>query len=169
MAANKKPNPAGNADPQAERSIEASRLDAGTHAEMLMLYRECADSVRFAKGQQWKTLAGTLCLFVILGMVGRATPTDSPMPRIAVASAIALSVGAIYALFIYHFWQSAERSKIAHISAHLSSLLRQVRALTWRREAIIHRYVLLIFMIASILIGNGLLALVLAPRLQPAM
>jgi hypothetical protein len=153
--------------PVADEPLAPSSLDQNTHNEMLMLYRECADSVRFAKVQQWKTLAGALALFIVLGLLGRMTPFGSDMPRWVIAAGIALSVGAIYSLFIYQFWQATERAKLAHISNQLSNLLRKVRAFTSRREASIHRYVLLAFMIICILAANALLWFFLAPRLQP--
>ena len=167
MAANKEPAKSETAAPEAEEALAPSALDQNTHNEMLMLYRECADSVRFAKVQQWKTLAGTLALFIVLGMLGRMSPSDTAMPKAVVGGAIALSIGAIYSLFIYQFWQATERAKIEHISSQLSNLVRRVRTLTSRRESSIHRYVLLAFMILCILAANALLVLFLASRLQP--
>ncbi len=166
MAATKQTEKGSAPEAAPEEPLTPSALDPNTHGEMLMLYRECADSVRFAKMQQWKTLAGTLLLFFVLGMLGRMTASDSSLPRIVVAISIALSVGAIYSLFIYQFWQGTERAKIALVSQQFSNLLRRARGLTSARESNIHRYVLLFFMIASILAGNALLVLHLASRLQ---
>ena len=41
-------------------AVVPSDLDEKTHAEMLMIYNECANSVRFAKSQQWTTTGGAL-------------------------------------------------------------------------------------------------------------
>ena len=54
--------------------VTASDLDERTHAEMLMLYHECATSVRFAKLQQWHTTGGALLIFLALGLLGNYGP-----------------------------------------------------------------------------------------------
>ena len=55
-------------------AVVASDLDDKTHAEMMMMYGECADSVRFAKSQQWTTTGGALAILVILGILGQFGP-----------------------------------------------------------------------------------------------
>ena len=51
-------------------AVVPSDLDEKTHAEMLMIYNECANSVRFAKSQQWTTTGGALAIFMALGILG---------------------------------------------------------------------------------------------------
>ena len=57
-------------------------------------------------------------------------------------------------------------SKLAMISARFSSVLREVRGFTPPREANVHRYILLFFMIATIVLGNWLLILYLEPFMR---
>jgi hypothetical protein len=73
-------------------------------------------------------------------------------------------VGAIYSLVIYQFWQNAEREKLNLIAERFSNLTRMIRGLVTERERNFHRYVLLFFMIASIVLANWLLIVFLAPR-----
>lgn len=139
-----------------------SELDERTHAEMLMLYHECATSVRFAKSQQWHTTAGTLLIFVVLGLLATYGPRYGFLTKLVPVLSILLTCGTIYSLAIYQFWQHTERVKLSTISARFSSALRDVRAVTSPREANIHRYILLFFMIVTILVGNWLLVLYLS-------
>lgn len=44
---------------QTHAENEASTLDQATHNEMLVLYEETANSIRFRKRMQWITLGGT--------------------------------------------------------------------------------------------------------------
>jgi hypothetical protein len=142
--------------------VTASDLDERTHAEMLMMYHECATSVRFAKLQQWHTTGGTLVIFLVLGVLGNFGPRYGFLTKVLPVLSILLSCGAIYSLAIYQFWQHTERNKLVTISNRLSSFLRDVRALTSPREANIHRYILLFFMSAAIVVANWVLILYLS-------
>lgn len=146
-------------------AVVPSELDELTHAEMLELYRTCTDAVRFAKHQQWATLVGSLALFVLLGVVGDHAYARTFLFKLVILISIVLSVGAIYSLLIYQFWQNAEREKLTLIAARFSNITRSVRGLVSERERNVHRYVLLFFMIASIVLGNWLLITYLAPKL----
>jgi CDP-diglyceride synthetase len=142
--------------------VTASDLDERTHAEMLMMYHECATSVRFAKLQQWHTTGGTLIIFLVLGVLGNFGPRYGFLTKLLPVLSILLTCGTLYSLAIYQFWQHAERNKLVTISNRFSSFLREVRALTSPREANIHRYILLFFMIAAILVANWVLILYLS-------
>jgi len=142
--------------------IIASDLDERTHAEMLMMYHECATSVRFAKSQQWHTTGGTLLIFLVLGVLGHFGPRYGFMTKLIPVVSILVTCGTIYSLAIYQFWQHAERNKLNAISERFSGLLRQVRAYQSPREANIHRYILLFFMIVTIIVANWLLVLFLS-------
>ena len=142
--------------------VTASDLDERTHAEMLMMYHECATSTRFAKSQQWHTTGGTLLIFLVMGLLGNYGPRYGFLTKLLPVLSILLTCGAIYSLAIYQFWQHTERNKLVAISNRFSSFLRDVRALTSVREANIHRYILLFFMIAAIVIANWVLILYLS-------
>ena len=146
-------------------AVEPSELDELTHAEMLELYRNASDQIRFAKHQQWATLVGTLGIFVLLGVIGAHAYAGTFLFKLVIIISIVLSVGAIYSLVIYQFWQSAERERLNMISARLSNVLRTIRGVVSDRERSIHRFVLLFFMVTSIVLGNWLLIVYLGPKL----
>src|SRR5262245_36552002 len=93
-------------------TVEPSDLDELTHAEMLELYRGSTDTIRFAKHQQWGTLLGSLSLFVLLGLTGDYAAKTGFLFKLCIIISLVLSVGAIYSLVIYQFWQNAEREKM---------------------------------------------------------
>ncbi len=144
--------------------VEPSELDELTHAEMLELYRASADTIRFAKHQQWGTLGGTLAVFVLLGLTGDYAAKTGFLFKLCIAISLVVSVGAIYSMIIYQFWQNAERDKMNIIVERFSNLTRLIRGYVSDRERNFHRYVLLFFMIVSIMLGNWLLIVFLAPR-----
>jgi hypothetical protein len=146
--------------------VVPSELDDKTHAEMLMMYSECATSVRFAKSQQWTTTGGALAIFVLLGVLGEFGPHYGFLIQAIIVVSMIVSGGAIYSLAIYQFWQQAERGKLSMISERFSNVLRDVRAYLPPREANVHRYILLFFMLALVLVANWLLILYLKPYIR---
>lgn len=152
-------------DQGAERlAIEPSDLDELTHAEMIELYRSSGDTIRFAKHQQWGTLLSSFGLFVLLGLIGDYASKTGFLFKLCIVISLVLSVGAIYSLIIYQFWQNAEREKMTLIAERFSNFTRIIRNLVSERERNFHRYVLLFFMITSIILSNWLLIVFLAPR-----
>ena len=147
-------------------AVVPSDLDEKTHAEMLMLYTECANSVRFAKSQQWTTTGGALAIFVALGILGEFGPHYGFLTTTIVIISMVVSGATIYSLAIFQFWQQAERGKLNMISDRFSNVLRDVRAYLPPREANVHRYILLFFMLATILVANWLLILYLKPYIH---
>lgn len=147
-------------------AVVASDLDDKTHSELLMMYTECANSVRFAKSQQWTTTAGALSIFVILGVLGQFGPHYGFMIQAIIIISMVVSGGTLYSLAIYQFWQQAERGKLDMIADRFSNVLRDVRGVLTPREANIHRYILLFFMIVVILTANWLLILYLKPYIH---
>ena len=147
-------------------AVVASDLDEKTHAEMLMMYQECANSVRFAKSQQWTTTGGALAIFAMLGVLGDLGPHYGFMTQAIIIISMIVSGGSIYSLAIFQFWQQAERGKLNMISERFSNVLRDVRSYLPPREANVHRYILLFFMLAVILTANWLLILYLKPYIR---
>ena len=147
-------------------AVVASDLDEKTHAEMLMMYTECANSVRFAKSQQWTTTGGALAIFVALGILGEFGTHYGFLTTAIVIISMVVSGATIYSLAIFQFWQQAERGKLNMIADRFSNVLRDVRAYLPPREANIHRYILLFFMLATILVANWLLILYLKPYIH---
>lgn len=155
-------------EPAADEAIAVvpSDLDEKTHAEMLMMYTECANSVRFAKSQQWTTTGGALAIFAALGILGEFGPHYGFLTTAVVIISMVVSGATIYSLAIFQFWQQAERGKLNMIAERFSNVMRDVRAFLPPREANVHRYILLFFMLAVILVANWLLILYLKPYIH---
>lgn len=162
----KEPEEKGGAETDQKTAVAPSELDERTHSEMLMMYQECATSVRFAKSQQWHTTVGALLIFVLLGILGIMGQRYGFFTKAVVVVSLVVSGGSLYSLAIYQFWQQAERGKLNMIADRFSNVLRDVRGHLPPREANMHRYILLFFMIVTIALGNWLLILFLAPYLR---
>jgi len=145
------------------RENTPSELDELTHAEMCMLYRESADSIRFAKAHQWKSLGATLLVFAGMMTLGRVVDGNVTLTNLIVAISFISSSAVIYMLVLYQVWQNTEREKLRDISSHFSSFSQFTRAIKSSREANVHRYTLLVFMIAAIMLGNLMLVLTVSP------
>ncbi len=148
-------------DEEDHDELVASELDDLTHAEMCLLYRESTETVRFAKAQQWKTLGSSLILFAALVALNYLYPRAELFGNVLLIMSLAVSAGVIYVLAIYQVWQNTERGKLNAITARFSSLTHQVRAMKSRREANFFRYLLLSFMIAGVVMGEGIVFFVL--------
>ncbi len=150
----------------AEHELRSSDLDPETHGEMLHLYAESATSIRFAKSQQWMSLGATLVVFAALMALGMFVPERSGLVKSLVLASFLISAGSLYTLVLYQAWQNTERTRLRSISTHLSSLAQEIRAIKSSREANVHRYTLLAFMIISVLLGNAFTVAVLMPLYQ---
>lgn len=150
-------------DDQPARENTPSELDELTHAEMCMLYRESADSIRFAKAHQWKSLGATLLVFAGMILLARLAPENVTLTNLVIAISFVSSSAVIYMLVLYQVWQNTEREKLRDIASHFSSFSQFTRAIKSSREANVHRYTLLIFMIGAILLANVMLVLSVSP------
>ena len=132
---------------------EPSTLDDNTHAELRILYEESAESIRFAKKYQWGTVGATLLLFGGLIFIADSASQGKLLADQLSATSILISCAAIFILILYQFWQHNESRKLNFIGKQFSSLFREARALKSVREANIHRYTFLMFMISMIILG----------------
>ncbi|TQV78419.1 hypothetical protein [Denitrobaculum tricleocarpae] len=140
-----------------EFELQASDLDDLTHAELLMLYTESANSIRFAKAQQWKSVGATLLVFAGLMLVAHFAKTNIQLVKTAAFTSFLFSAAALYTLVLYQVWQNTEREKLREIAKALSNLFVKIRTIKSSREANYHRYTLLCFMAVAILLGNAIL------------
>lgn len=140
-----------------------SELDDLTHAEMRMLYAESVEVVRFAKTQQWKSVGAVLVVFIALIGLSQLAAQKPLLTNLIIAISFVCSGGVIYSLALYQAWQNTERKKLREIGLHLSSYAKAIRAIKSSREANVHRYTLLVFMIVSVLMGNLMLVLCVSP------
>lgn len=144
--------------PEREAEVEfvnaPSEVDDRTHKELCVLYKEASEAIRFAKHMQWWTVGSTLVLF--FGFIGvvKFVSADMTYAKILTALTIFVAMSGIFALIMYQFWQYNEQLKIAEISKHMSTLFSRVRAIKSKREADFHRYILFLFMCATIVIGG---------------
>lgn len=138
--------------------IEPSELDEATHAEAILLYRDSEENIRFAKGLQWKTMGGTLILFVLLVAGSHLIDRQEFFARLCVVVSVVLSAGSIYSISILQSWQNTERQKVDMLIGNFSNLFGRIYNLKSRSEANLHRYVLVSFMAVAILMGNYLAA-----------
>ena len=64
-------------DDQDVFDIESSNLDDSTHAEVIALYADAQDNIRFSKNLQWRAMSGAIILFVLLVLSCRLTDSGT--------------------------------------------------------------------------------------------
>lgn len=144
------------AAPDPENADESGVLgpaEGPAHAELLTLYAESTETIRFAKNHQWKTVGSTLLTDGALIAIAKLVAADAGSARLLFALVILLTTGAIYALVLYQIWQYNEFQKIAVIEPAMSEAFRTVRQVKSRIEADIQRYTLLAFMVTVVVFG----------------
>lgn len=161
MAKNAKPTET-DTDNAPDIAVTPSALDTYTHAEMQMLYRESTETLRFVKTHQWKTVGATLIVFFALIFVAGFLDAGAELTRQFMGITITICCAAIFMLVLYQFWTHNEQTKITHMQPHMSSLYADIRGLKSKREGNIHRYLLLLFMIISVILGALVVHLSLA-------
>ena len=149
------------------KAFAMSDLDDKTHAELRMLYAESAEATRFVKNHQWKTVGATLLSFFGMVVIAQMVRADTVMADRLMTITIVLTMAVTFTLIIYQFWMVNELAKLNTIEKSFSSLLRDVRALKSRREGNVHRYTLLVFMIAGVGLGATVVHLALARIAHP--
>lgn len=151
-----------NIDASEAVEFQESPLDEKSHAECLKLYDESTITMRYAKSQQWRTLAFVSIVYsalLLLSYTQLATPEMIPM---LIIISFVLSAAGISAVFIFQMWQSTEMRKLDYISHQMSDMFRETRALKSTFEANVQRYAILFFMVAFIITANALTYMVLA-------
>lgn len=124
------------------------------HAELCMLYVESTETIRFVKNFQWKTVGATLLTFLSIIFIAGFSDAGRDFGSSLMAITILLCAAAIFTLIIYQFWMHNEHLKLDALNPMLSPEFRAIRAIKSRREAILHRYTLLSFMVIVILLGG---------------
>jgi len=121
---------------------------------MLALYEESSRTIRFAKHLQWWTIGSTLLVYGAFLAIAKFVSADVAYANKLTAMIIVLTTAVIATLIIYQFWQHTEALKIEKISKGFSSAFRMVRLTKSKLEANIHRYILLLFMILTVIMGS---------------
>ena len=153
MADAKKPAPPKEKESKKEFELIPSAVDEMTHAELCLLYKESTDTVRFAKHLQWWTLGSTLLAYGAVVLLAKYVGSDMNYANQLTGIVILVTMGVIFTLVVYQFWQHNELRKIREISSHMSNLFVRIRRIKSRREANIQRYLLLAFMIGTVILG----------------
>ncbi|MCW8916791.1 MAG: hypothetical protein OQK24_13195 [Magnetovibrio sp.] len=133
---------------------EPSKLDSLTHEELRLMHREASQAILFAKSMQWCSVGAVLLAFGACIAVDASLRPNSLIERLLSGLTIVLACGIIFMLLMYQFWQFNEITRIRKIEEHFSSLYRHINNFKSSREGNAHRYTMLIFMIALIIIGG---------------
>ena len=136
--------------------LVASDLDEMTHRELGLIYADSTRTILFSKSIQWKSVASTLILFAALIALAKYVSHGAQFVMVLKISAISLAMAAIFMVVLFQFWQHSEGRKLTNIESAYSNLFRRIRKLRSKREADIHRYLILLFMAATIIIGCGI-------------
>ena len=142
--------------------ISPSELDELTHAELLMLYRDSAVSVRFARERQWKLVGAALLLFTAIVAIPELVDISAFGAKGLVLAGFLIGASAIYVLVVYQVWQNAELRRMQTIGGRFSNIFAQLGGNNAAREGKLHGYIILFFMIAAIALGNTLVVLLLS-------
>jgi hypothetical protein len=149
-----------------EPELIASEVDELTHAELLCLYRNTEENIRFSKLIQWRTMGGTLAVFVCVVLLARHYSKDGDMTRVLTILTFVVGATSIYMLAIFQSWQGIEREKIQLILSKLSNFARDVYDTKSALAANIERFILLGIMCTAIL-SAGFLTLARLLRWLP--
>lgn len=133
--------------------VVPSELDDKTHAELQMLYVESTETMRFVKSHQWKTVGATLITFLGLVFIAGFVKAGAGLTDKLMGITILIATTVIFVLGIYQFWMHNEMQKIERLSLFMSNAFRNVRSIKPKREANVHRYLLLAFMIVAVMLG----------------
>lgn len=133
---------------------EPSTLDELTHKELRMMHTEATTNLLFAKNIQWRSVGSTLFVFIGFIAITQFTAAADSSKHLLPALIIVLTCGVIFVLLMYQFWQFNEVSRIREIEKNFSSLYNKVNGFKSRREANTHRYTLLMFMVAVVILGG---------------
>ena len=128
-----------------------SEVDALTHAELLCMYKDSEENIRFSKLLQWRITGATLVIYVLVALLAVEYSKRGDMTQGLIFLTFAIATAAISALAIFQSWQGIERLKIRKTIAKLSSLARDVYNTKPRLAANVERYILLSIMCSAIL------------------
>lgn len=136
--------------------LKASEADDLTHAELLCLYQDSEENIRFSKLIQWRTTGGTVAVFILFAIMAQYYRWSGDMVKILTILTYVVGATSLYMLVIFQSWQGTEREKIQLIISNLSNLAQNVYKIKSKREADVERYILLGFMYCAVLLGGFL-------------
>ena len=143
--------PAKNGETETEDQPEP--IDEDIRAEISLIYQKASDALLFVKAQQWWTVGSTLIVFLAFLGIAKLTDAGPSFANKLTALMIIVTCAAIFMLVIYQFWQHNELARIHAVTRHFSPTFQKIQALKSPTEGDIHRYTLLGFMIAVVILG----------------
>ena len=132
----------------------ASEVDELTHAELLCLYKDAEENIRFSKRLQWRTTGATLAIYLIFALMASYYPEANFMTKILILLSFMVASISMSMLGIFQSWQGTEREKIHLVIGKLSNLARRIYNTKSMRMANIERYGLFCYMCCAILTGG---------------
>ena len=136
------------------RELIVSEVDELTHAELLCLYKDSEENIRFSKLLQWRTTGGTLAIYILFALMASNYTEANIVTKILIILSFLVGSISTCMLAIFQSWQGIEREKIQLIIGKLSSLARDVYNTKPKLAANIERYGLLCCMCCAVLTGG---------------
>ena len=139
-----------------EPELVTSELDEMTHRELGLIYADSTRTILFSKSIQWKAVASSLLIFGTFMLLAKYVAHGTQFMMVLKISSIVIAMAAIFMVVLFQFWQHTEGRKLLTIESAYSNLFRRIRKFKSAREANIHRYLILLFMVGTIIIGCGI-------------
>jgi len=143
-------------DEGGEPELVTSELDEMTHRELGLIYSDSTRTILFSKSIQWKAVASSLLIFGTFMLLAKYVAHGTQFMMVLKISSIVIAMAAIFMVVLFQFWQHTEGRKLLTIESAYSNLFRRIRKFKSAREANIHRYLILLFMVGTIIIGCGI-------------
>ncbi|MBT3884528.1 MAG: hypothetical protein HOO19_00130 [Rhodospirillaceae bacterium] len=143
-------------DEGGEPELVTSELDEMTHRELGLIYADSTRTILFSKSIQWKAVASSLLIFGTFMLLAKYVAHGTQFMMVLKISSIVIAMAAIFMVVLFQFWQHTEGRKLLTIESAYSNLFRRIRKFKSAREANIHRYLILLFMVGTIIIGCGI-------------
>lgn len=151
-----RPTPAKPAAQEAEDHPKAPaqpiyEVDEAAHAELVELYKDSVENMRFAKSQQWRTLIYFTALIAAAVSVGVFLRWgDKTLVGFLFYSVWFFSIASVIVLAVLQSWQGSEQRKISFITSHFSEVARAALRRKSSMVGDIHRYIILVLMIVYV-------------------
>ncbi len=145
-----------------EPELVTSELDEMTHRELGLIYADSTRTILFSKSMQWKAVASTLLVFGTIILLAKFITHGAQFMMVLKISSIVIAMAATFMVVLFQFWQHTEGRKLITIESAYSNLFRRICKLKSAREANLHRYLILLFMVGTIMIGCGITLMSLA-------
>ena len=143
-------------DEGGEPELVTSELDEMTHRELGLIYADSTRTILFSKSIQWKAVASSLLIFGTFMLLAKYVAHGTQFMMVLKISSIVIAMAAIFMVVLFQFWQHTEGRKLLTIESAYSNLFRRIRKFKSAREANIHRYLILLFMVGTVTIGCGI-------------